>query len=142
MLNYMVCIMVRYLVSILIFCTLPAYSANLHKESEYQSLWCKENNGVTEYVLDDKARVDCLTDEYAIEFDFANKWAESIGQSLYYGLKTNKKAGIVLIIEDRNKVDRYIKRLDTVTNQYNIKYWLMYEDEYFNKENNTIPKTQ
>lgn len=120
----------------------PAYSAHLHKEAEYQALWCKENNGVTEYVLDDKARVDCLTDEYAIEFDFANKWAESIGQSLYYGLKTNKKSGIVLIIEDRNKVDRYIKRLDTVTNQYNIKYWLMYEDEYFNKENNTIPKTQ
>ncbi len=50
-------------------------------------------------VLPDKARVDCVTDTHAIEFDFAKKWGESIGQALYYATILNKQAGIVLIME-------------------------------------------
>ena len=30
-------------------------------------------NGIEEYELPDKTKVDLLTDKYAIEFDFANK---------------------------------------------------------------------
>lgn len=88
-----------FTISIIFILFLPAYAAHLYKEKEYQEVWCKQAGGVTEYVLDDGARVDCLTDEYAIEFDFAPKWAEAVGQSLYYALKTVKKPGIVLIIE-------------------------------------------
>jgi hypothetical protein len=83
----------------LIFIALPVQAAHLYKEKDYQEVWCKKAGGITEYVLDDGARVDCLTDEYAIEFDFASKWAEAVGQSLYYALKTGKKPGIVLILE-------------------------------------------
>ena len=53
-----------------------------------------------EFENKDFTRVDCLTDKYAVEFDFANKWAESIGQALHYQLMTGKKAKVVLSLED------------------------------------------
>ena len=55
-----------------------------YNEHYYQNIWCREHNGITEYILADKTRVDCLTKDMAVEFDFASKWAESVGQSLYY----------------------------------------------------------
>ena len=55
--------------------------------------------GQTEVVMPDRTRVDCVTATHAIEFDFGTKWAESLGQSLYYSLQTGKRAGIVLILE-------------------------------------------
>lgn len=48
-------------------------------------------------MLQDRTRVDCLTDEYAIEYDFSNKWAEAIGQALHYGVMTDSRPAIVLI---------------------------------------------
>jgi hypothetical protein len=48
---------------------------HLHPERWYQEQWCEAMGGQTEVVLPDKTRVDCLTDEYAIEVDFAPKWA-------------------------------------------------------------------
>ena len=37
-------------------------------EKHYQAEWCADR-GVTEYVLPDRTRVDCLTEKHAIEFD-------------------------------------------------------------------------
>ena len=99
------------------------FAAHLHKEKEYQEAWCAAAGGVTEYVLDDGARVDCLTKEYAIEFDFAEKWAESAGQALFYGLKTGRKAGVVLIMENGGADDRYLNRLGHLALQYNFIVW-------------------
>lgn len=100
-----------------------AYAAHDHKEKEYQNAWCAKESGVTEYVLDDLARVDCLTDEYAIEFDFAPKWAEAIGQALYYSIKTGKKPGVVLI--KKTEEPKNEQRLKTVADRYGIKVWIM-----------------
>lgn len=104
-----------------------AVAAHLHKEKEYQAAWCKAAAGVTEYALEDGTRVDCLTDEYAIEFDFAAKWAESVGQSLYYAARTGKQPGVVLIMENAGD-DRYAVRLDVLARQYHIKVWKMTDD--------------
>lgn len=76
----------------------PAFSAHLNKEKYYQDKWFQKIGGQTEVLLPDNTRCDCLTDQYAIEFDFADKWQEAIGQSLYYALQTNKEASIGLII--------------------------------------------
>ena len=78
---------------IVIFITLPVFAKHKHLEKEYQTAWCNAHNGIMEYKLDDNTRVDCLTNEYAVEFDFASKWAESIGQSLYYAQRTKRKTG-------------------------------------------------
>jgi len=105
---------------ILLLPSLALAGERLHLEKEYQAAWCTE--GTMEFVLDDKARVDCLTDEYAVEFDFANKWAEAVGQALYYGIKTERKPGIVLILEkDTDK--GYLERLQTVAEKFNLKVW-------------------
>ena len=67
-------------------------------EADYRDFACKQLEGNIEYALDDGSRVDCLTDQYAIEFDFAKKWAEAIGQSLYYAEKTFSK------LRNKNKI--------------------------------------
>ncbi|MEO5356924.1 MAG: hypothetical protein H7844_06460 [Nitrospirae bacterium YQR-1] len=95
-------------------------AGHLYKEKEYQSVWCSEHGGITEYVLDDRSRVDCLLPDIVVEFDFAAKWAESIGQAIYYGLKTNKKPAIVLILENPQKDKKYLKRLKKVADTYGI----------------------
>jgi hypothetical protein len=47
--------------------------------------------------LPNGTHVDCLTDDYAIEVDFSNKWAEAIGQSLMYAAELERLPGIILI---------------------------------------------
>lgn len=79
-------------------------------EKDYVNKYC---SGFVEYMLPDKTRVDCLTDEYAIEFDYAQKWAESIGQSLYYAKKTGKKPAVALIVK-KDSDKKYIKRINDV----------------------------
>ena len=96
---------------------------HLHKEKVYQEHFCKQFGGITEYRLKDKTRVDCLLDGYAIEVDFAQKWAESIGQSLYYASKTSRKAAVLLIMEDPNKDQKYLQRLENVSQKHNIDIW-------------------
>ena len=87
------------------------YVIHKHNESSYQHAWCAQHNGIEEYENKDFTRVDCLTDKYAVEFDFANKWAESIGQALHYQYMTGKKAKVVLIVEDPKKEMVYYKRV-------------------------------
>ena len=76
-------------------------------EKDYVNKYC---TGIIEYTLPDRTRIDCLTEEYAIEFDYAKKWAESIGQSLYYAKKTGKKPAVA-IISDGEKDLKYINRI-------------------------------
>lgn len=114
----------KKLLLLFLLISLPAMAAHKHLEKDYQKVWCDRCGGVMEYKLDDKARVDCLTNEYAVEFDFATKWAESIGQALYYGIKTNKKPAVVLIMENKND-EVYLKRLNTVCNPLNIAVFTM-----------------
>ena len=61
--------------------------------------------------FNDKTRVDCLTPTLAVEIDFANKWAECIGQALYYGKMTNRQPACVLIMENPEKDTKYLNRL-------------------------------
>ena len=81
-----------------------------HNEESYQQAWCSAHNGVMEYENSDYTRVDCLTKKHAVEFDFANKWAESIGQALHYGLMTGKKPMVILILDCPEKQMVYYNR--------------------------------
>jgi hypothetical protein len=105
-----------------------SYAKRDHHEKWYQEKWCGEKGGKSEVVLPDKTRCDCLTGSHAIEFDFGNKWAEAIGQSLYYSFQTGKRAGIVLIIEHK-KSYKYWIRLNSIIKHFNlpIDTWLIGE---------------
>lgn len=72
----------------------------------------------------DYTRVDMITDEYAIEADWAYKWAEAIGQALYYAELTGRKPAIILLVKDVQKEGRYIYRCQTVCAKHNIKLFI------------------
>ena len=70
-------------------------------------------------VLGDRTRCDIVTATHAIEVDFADKWAEAIGQSLSYGLNLNLKPAIVLIMEQEND-ERHFIRINTIIKHYQL----------------------
>ena len=96
---------------LLLISILPVEAKRIYSEKVYQTQWCNQHNGKMEYRLNDKARVDCVTDTLAVEFDFANKWAECVGQALYYGRQTKKQPACVLIMENGEKDLKYLYRL-------------------------------
>ncbi len=89
-----------------------------HNEESYQRAWCSAHNGIMEYENSDFTRVDCLTKKHAVEFDFANKWHESIGQALHYGLMTKRKPMVVLILDNPEKQMVYYNRVKKLGKKY------------------------
>jgi len=69
--------------------------------------------------MPDGTRCDILTDTHAIEVDFADKWAEAIGQSLNYAMQTGKKAGIVLVLKDKGD-EKHLGRLREMARHYSM----------------------
>lgn len=92
---------------------------HIRPESFYQTRWCRMYGGVLEYELPDLTRVDCMTRDYAVEFDFAKKWAESIGQSLYYAKRTGRRPAVALIIERPSDII-YFNRILPLCNDLGI----------------------
>ncbi|MDG2166648.1 MAG: hypothetical protein P8L44_01830, partial [Opitutales bacterium] len=90
-----------------------------YSESFYQEQYAKELGGRTEVTMPDGTRCDILTDTHAIEVDFADKWAEAIGQSLNYAMQTGKKAGIVLVLKDRGD-EKHLERLTKMARHYSM----------------------
>ena len=122
--------MIRFFILfIILFIPLFCYAVHYQSEKVYQKEWCDRFNGQMEYRLDDGTRVDCVTKNYAVEFDFANKWAESVGQSLYYGIMTNKKPAVVLIIEKPSDF-KYYYRIKKVADIVNFTLWYIKSPEY------------
>ena len=107
-------------------------ASHIHPEKFYQNAWCTKFNGVQEYELNDKTRVDCLTKDNAVEVDFAKKWAECIGQALYYGLSTSKKPACLIILEKPSDF-KYFYRVKKVAEEYNLNLWYIKAPEYENK---------
>lgn len=118
---------------VLILMVFPAlcFAESDHPEKWYQDNWCAKYEGEAEVVLPDKTRCDCITASHAIEFDFAEKWAEAIGQSLYYSLQTGKRAGIVLILESDSDRKFWIRLNSTIEHfKLPIDTWGIGESSY------------
>lgn len=92
-------------------------------EADYQAFILKEMGGEREYCLPDRTRIDILTSKYAIEIDYAYKWAEAVGQALYYAEISNRTPGIILILAKRANYTAYIKRACLLATKYNIAVW-------------------
>ena len=94
-------------------------------ERVYQERFCTGMK--LEYRLPDATRADCLSGEYVIEVDFTEKWAESIGQALHYGLWTRelpigpRKIGIILIChKQRDTCTDHTVRLKRVIEGFHL----------------------
>ena len=96
------------------------YVKHKHHESSYQHAWCSKHCGIEEYENPDYTRVDCLTKTHAVEFDFANKWAESVGQAEHYALQTGRRGKVVLILENPRKEKIYYKRVKELGKIHNF----------------------
>lgn len=111
------------------------FNANAKKkEKYYQDIHCDNLGGEAEYKLEDKTRIDCLTDTKAIEHDFTHKWAECTGQAIYYAEKINiicnnlsdnekkqlplsceyKRKPVCALIGTEKQFKRYIPRIETI----------------------------
>ena len=94
-------------------------------EREWQKQLAPKYAALMEHQLWDRTRVDLLNSEYAIEIDFAKKWAEAIGQALYYAEMTGKKPGIILLVKTDLAADaKFVYRCQTVCARYGIKLWV------------------
>lgn len=108
-------------VFISVFITTVVHAKRKMPEREYVSQHCL---GDIEFVLGDRTRIDCLTEKYAIEFDFAPKWAEALGQSLHYAYSTGRDPAIYLILESKKDM-RFVKILMPLCDVYGIKLFLI-----------------
>lgn len=123
--------MKKFIIFIFIFLlsTFPAEAKHIYPEKIYQNYFCNKIGGGTEFTLLDKSgRIDCITKTEVIEVEFASKWAESIGQSLYYSIKTGLKPAVLLIIEN-NFDTRYLKKLNAVAEKYGISVYTIRPEE-------------
>lgn len=100
--------------------TLFLFSA--HPERYYAALMVEKYGGKPEVRLWDGTRVDLLTDTEAIEIDFARKWAEAIGQCLYYAEVTGKEPAIILLAGESDQ--RFVYRCQTVCAARSIKLYV------------------
>ena len=73
-------------------------------------------NAQTQKVLADGTECDILTPQWAIEVDFAEKWYESVGQSLHYAVVSGRDPGIVLIL-DEDSDNKHVRRLMDVVDR-------------------------
>ena len=83
------------------------HSHELRTERDYQDHVNSVYQGKLEHRLEDNTRVDILTDDLAIEVDFANKWYEAVGQACHYSTMTGKRPAILLIVRDSDE-ERYV----------------------------------
>ena len=121
-----------FVILLLLFSPLSISAKTLFHESDYQNIWCSLHNGITEYKNIDKTRVDCLTKTHAVEFDFAKKWAESVGQAEYYSLMTGKRGMVVLIIENPEEM-KYLKRVQALSKLHDFDVDYITPDIIFSK---------
>jgi hypothetical protein len=76
-----------------------------------------------EFRLWDGSRVDFLLNGQAIEIDWSKKWAEGIGQALYYARITGKKPVVLLLSTNPTEDAKHHYRA-TVAAGDTVKLWI------------------
>ncbi len=69
---------------------------------DFVAQFCHARGGQIEKSLPNGMRADCITKEHVIEGDFARKWKEAFLQAQHYAIEADRRAGILLILENEN----------------------------------------
>lgn len=112
-----------FLLIMLVLFSVSTFSQTKQKEKYYQEAFADLMDGKTRVLLNDRTRVDVLTDTHAIEVDFADEWAESIGQALHYEGMTGKQAGVLLVMKGYQG-DESLDKLMGVAAKHGIDVWV------------------
>lgn len=102
------------------------YAAPIHKGNFYIQTFCDRFEGKKNYNLDSGTQVDCYTGSHVIEIDKAYNWASAFGKALYASLVSNKKGGVVLIMEHPTRDKTYLNKLRKVAKKNRIYIWIMH----------------
>jgi hypothetical protein len=107
-------------------------------ESEYSKRLAARIGGVCEVRNGDGTRIDVANDVYAVEVEFANKWAESVGQALHYGIQSGKRPAILLVLETRGDL-KHAAKLLRIAQHYklDLTIWITEADEFGKEEEGT-----
>ena len=111
--------MIRLLLTFVFLAPLWLFAERLNPESYYQKIAAEKYNGQTEVQMPDGTRCDIVTEKHAIEVDFADKWGEAIGQSLNYGFQSNKRAGILIILEHKDD-EKHLIRINSIVRHFEL----------------------
>lgn len=109
---FICCTLLSTLLISLIIYAVASFAAPpiLHRtEAFYQQKIAEKVGGQQEVVLEDGTRVDIVTQSDVIEVEFAHKWYEACGQSLFYSYLTGKAPVIWLVVENKNE-ERFVNR--------------------------------
>ncbi len=121
---------------------ISSFSLLAQKERDYIKEINSYLNGQTEVSVVN-GRIDILTNNYAIEVEFADKWKNSIGQALWYGLQKNCKSGIVLVLRE-NSEWKYVNMLNSALTYAEIddkiKVWI-WPNDFVKEKSHVIPSS-
>ena len=109
---------------------LPTILFAQHSEADHIQLLQQHFGGQREVAVT-SGRVDILTDTFALEVEFANKWKQAIGQALWYAQQTNRQPGIVLLLRKKTDYKYSIQLQSTLSNfglDRTIKVWVWPND--------------
>lgn len=71
-------------------------------------------------------RVDIAFAWHAVEIDWSFKWAEGVGQALFYGLRTDRKAVVLLLVKcDAGRQHVANARLVAKNNTPPLQVWVL-----------------
>jgi len=90
--------------------TIPTPPVVVKHETDYSREIAERLSGIAEARLFDGVRVDVLTETTSWEVEYPRKWAEAIGQSLYYATVTGTEPGIILLVKDKQAEQKYVYR--------------------------------
>ncbi len=83
-------------------------------EKSFVQMLAHEYGADSEVRLWDGTRADLVGESWVAEVDFEEKWAEAIGQALYYGLVCGKKPRIILLVKKSTRPSQHVYRCQTV----------------------------
>jgi len=90
---------------------LVPFVASSQTEAQYSD-YIQGLIGCQREVSEPSGRVDLMTKEYAFEIERAAKWKDAIEHSIWYGLQTNKKPGIILLLKSESEY-KYAQQLNS-----------------------------
>ena len=97
------------MLAVLLFAA-PALAGDKLDEKAQVQFLAEKYEAEVEVRLWDMTRVDLLSAEYAYEVDWAHNFAEGVGQAVYYGKITHRKPGLILLVKDLVKEQRFVYR--------------------------------
>ena len=96
---------------------IPVDYSKCRLERDYQKVYQQYHGGEIEQAVE-RGRVDWIGiidgKKVAAEFDFATKWAEAIGQSLYYAQQTKLVPCVILIMKSEKDAAHLTKLMETI----------------------------